>query len=177
MGNRADRQDCLASPRPPITPPRPGRRRHGRCVTLNCGRSSLGSTRRTTSPTEPTRCGTTSTTSTGSGWRAAPWNGSCGRWACRACVGADPGSKTTITDDGAERPADLVDRDFTATAPNRLWLADLTYVKTHAGLGVRGVHHRRVLEDGRRLAGIEVAAFGPGDRRPGDGYLLWAITE
>ena len=41
--------------------------------------------------------------------------------------------KTTITDDGAERPADLVDRDFTAEAPNRLWLADLTYVKTHAG--------------------------------------------
>jgi putative transposase len=41
--------------------------------------------------------------------------------------------KTTITDDGAERPADLVDRDFTVTAPNRLWLADLTYVKTHSG--------------------------------------------
>jgi putative transposase len=41
--------------------------------------------------------------------------------------------KTTITEDGAERPADLVDRDFTAPAPNRLWLADLTYVKTHAG--------------------------------------------
>src|SRR5690606_28635299 len=32
-----------------------------------------------------------------------------------------------------ERPADLVDRDFTVTAPNRLWLADLTYVRTHSG--------------------------------------------
>jgi hypothetical protein len=41
--------------------------------------------------------------------------------------------KTTISEDGTERPADLVDRDFTAPAPNRLWLADLTYVKTHAG--------------------------------------------
>ncbi len=41
--------------------------------------------------------------------------------------------KTAITDDGAERPADLVDRDFTAEAPNRLWLADLTHVKAHAG--------------------------------------------
>lgn len=41
--------------------------------------------------------------------------------------------KTTISDDGTERPADLVDRDFTAPAPNRLWLADLTYVKTHGG--------------------------------------------
>jgi putative transposase len=40
---------------------------------------------------------------------------------------------TTISEDRAERPADLVDRDFTAPAPNRLWLADLTYVKTHAG--------------------------------------------
>ncbi|MCZ2108806.1 MAG: IS3 family transposase, partial [Dehalococcoidia bacterium] len=41
--------------------------------------------------------------------------------------------KTTITDDGVERPVDLVERDFTAPAPNRLWLADLTYVKAHAG--------------------------------------------
>jgi putative transposase len=41
--------------------------------------------------------------------------------------------KTTITDDGTERPADLVDRDFCVEAPNRLWLADLTYVKTHSG--------------------------------------------
>lgn len=41
--------------------------------------------------------------------------------------------KTTISDDGAERPADLVERDFTADRPNRLWLADLTYVKTHSG--------------------------------------------
>ena len=41
--------------------------------------------------------------------------------------------RTTIPGGDADRPADLVDRDFTATAPNRLWLADLTYVKTHAG--------------------------------------------
>jgi putative transposase len=41
--------------------------------------------------------------------------------------------KTTTSDDGTERPADRVERDFTAAAPNRLWLADLTYVKTHAG--------------------------------------------
>jgi putative transposase len=41
--------------------------------------------------------------------------------------------RTTIADDSLLRPADLVDRDFTATAPNRLWLADLTYVKTNTG--------------------------------------------
>ncbi|MDE0804073.1 MAG: IS3 family transposase, partial [Acidimicrobiales bacterium] len=32
-----------------------------------------------------------------------------------------------------ERPEDLVDRKFAATAPNQLWVADLTYVRTHAG--------------------------------------------
>jgi putative transposase len=41
--------------------------------------------------------------------------------------------RTTVPDGEADRPTDLVDRDFTAEAPNRLWLADLTYVKTHSG--------------------------------------------
>jgi putative transposase len=40
---------------------------------------------------------------------------------------------TTSSDDRQHRPADLVDRRFKAPAPNRLWVADLTYVKTHAG--------------------------------------------
>jgi len=33
----------------------------------------------------------------------------------------------------SQRPADLVERVFTAAAPNRLWVADLTYVWTRAG--------------------------------------------
>ena len=41
--------------------------------------------------------------------------------------------RTTIADADACRPADLVKRDFAASAPNRLWLADLTYVRTHSG--------------------------------------------
>ena len=41
--------------------------------------------------------------------------------------------KTTASDDGAVRPADLVDRDFTADRPNQLWVADLTYVATWRG--------------------------------------------
>ena len=41
--------------------------------------------------------------------------------------------KTTIGDDAAARPADLVQRDFTATRPNQLWVADLSYVATWAG--------------------------------------------
>jgi putative transposase len=40
---------------------------------------------------------------------------------------------TTHADERQHRPDDLVDRQFTAPAPNRLWVADLTYVKTHAG--------------------------------------------
>jgi putative transposase len=41
--------------------------------------------------------------------------------------------KTTIPDDLAERPRDLVKRDFTAIRPNQLWVADLTYVATWRG--------------------------------------------
>lgn len=41
--------------------------------------------------------------------------------------------RTTVADDTQVRPADLVERQFTARAPNRLWVADLTYVKTHSG--------------------------------------------
>jgi putative transposase len=40
---------------------------------------------------------------------------------------------TTIPADQALRPRDLVERTFSAPAPNRLWVADLTYVKTHGG--------------------------------------------
>jgi putative transposase len=41
--------------------------------------------------------------------------------------------RTTFPDEAATRPADLVHRQFRAAAPNRLWVADLTYVKTNAG--------------------------------------------
>lgn len=40
---------------------------------------------------------------------------------------------TTIADENQLRPNDLVDRQFVAPAPNRLWVADLTYIKTHTG--------------------------------------------
>ena len=42
-------------------------------------------------------------------------------------------TRTTIPDEAATRPADLVERDFTAVCPNQLWVADLTYVATWAG--------------------------------------------
>ena len=43
------------------------------------------------------------------------------------------GYKTTVPDFAAQRPADLVERAFTATAPNQLWVADITYVATWRG--------------------------------------------
>ncbi|MFV1963523.1 MAG: IS3 family transposase, partial [Acidimicrobiia bacterium] len=43
--------------------------------------------------------------------------------------------RTTIPDESARRPPDLVDRDFTADAPNQLWVSDLTYVPTWDGMG------------------------------------------
>ncbi len=41
--------------------------------------------------------------------------------------------KTTTGDSEAVRPLDLVQRDFTASRPNELWVADLTYVATWSG--------------------------------------------
>jgi len=41
--------------------------------------------------------------------------------------------RTTIADEAAARPTDLVERDFAASHPNQLWVADLTYVATWAG--------------------------------------------
>lgn len=40
---------------------------------------------------------------------------------------------TTTPDHSADRPVDLVDRDFTAAAPNHLWVADFTYLRTTGG--------------------------------------------
>jgi putative transposase len=41
--------------------------------------------------------------------------------------------RTTVPSEFSPRPADLVNRTFSAPAPNRLWVADLTYVSTWAG--------------------------------------------
>ncbi len=41
--------------------------------------------------------------------------------------------RTTVRSAGASAAPDLVDRDFTASAPDRLWVADITYIPTWAG--------------------------------------------
>ena len=50
--------------------------------------------------------------------------------------GARPKRKrppTTVPGDPADRPSDLLDRCFHAAAPNRRWVADITYVQTISG--------------------------------------------
>ena len=43
------------------------------------------------------------------------------------------GTVTTLQSDDSRPVPDLVDRDFAVTAPDRLWVADITYVPTWAG--------------------------------------------
>ena len=56
---------------------------------------------------------------------------------------------TTVADETALRPPDLVDREFSATRPNQLWVADITYVATWAGFAyvafVIDVFSRRIV--------------------------------
>jgi transposase InsO family protein len=62
---------------------------------------------------------------------------------------------TTVRDDGTARPADLVQRTFTATRPNALWVADLTYVATWTGF----VYVAFVIDVfARRIVGWRVSA-------------------
>jgi transposase InsO family protein len=57
--------------------------------------------------------------------------------------------RTTFADPAAARPADLVQRQFAPPAPNRLWVADLTYVATWSGFAyvafVVDAYARRIL--------------------------------
>jgi putative transposase len=48
-------------------------------------------------------------------------------------VRRDKGARTTIPAKDGTRAGDLLDRDFTAAAPDRTWVTDFTYVRTWAG--------------------------------------------
>lgn len=87
--------------------------------------------------------------------------------------------RTTRPDDIAARHPDLVGRDFTATAPNQLWVTDLTYVPTWAGVayvcfiidaysriivGWRVAAHMRTT---MVLDAIEMARWSRGTQLPG----------
>ena len=62
---------------------------------------------------------------------------------------------TTQSQPAPDRPADLVDRTFTATRPNQLWVSDFTYVATWAGF----VYVAFVIDVfARRIVGWRVSA-------------------
>src|SRR5690606_8613272 len=62
--------------------------------------------------------------------------------------------RTTVPEPLAHRPDDLVQRNFTATRPNQLWVSDLTYVPTW-----RGFVYVAVVTDtsSRRIVGWRVS--------------------
>lgn len=63
--------------------------------------------------------------------------------------------RTTTPDPAAMRPGDLVERDFSASAPNRLWLADFTYLRCWEGV----VFFSFVIDAySRRIVGWQFAA-------------------
>ena len=84
------------------------------------------------------------------------------KWVARlmreaAIVGVHRRRSTHTTRRGTDEvpAADLVQRDFTATAPNQLWVADITYVPTWAGFLYLAV----VLDAySRRIVGWAMAA-------------------
>jgi putative transposase len=84
--------------------------------------------------------------------------------------------RTTVSDPNAQRPADLVERDFTAEAPDRLWVCDFTRVRCWEGVlyfaFVIDVYSRRVV--GWQLAGhmrdtlvLDALRMALAARRPG----------
>jgi putative transposase len=84
--------------------------------------------------------------------------------------------RTTVPAPITERPADLVDRVFSAAAPDHLWVADLTYVWTRAGFCyaafVIDAFSRRIvgwrvsssLRTDLALDALEMALWSRGDR-------------
>ena len=87
------------------------------------------------------------------------------------------GVTTTRRDPDARPAPDLVDRDFTATAPNQLWVADITFVPT-----ANGFLYLAVVLDAwsRKIVGwamathlraelvVDALEMAVGQRRPGD---------
>ncbi len=77
--------------------------------------------------------------------------------------------RTTVADPAAARPGDLVKRRFSPPAPDRLWVADFTYVPTWSAMVYVAVRHRRLFAADPRLAHGHQHAHCLGPRCPGAG--------
>jgi putative transposase len=94
--------------------------------------------------------------------------------------------RTTTADPRAQRPGDLVERDFTAQAPNRLWVGDFTYLRCWEGAlyfsFIIDVYSRMVV--GWQLAGnmrttlvLDALRMALGTRSPGADFTLIQHTD
>ena len=94
--------------------------------------------------------------------------------------------RTTIADPSAQRASDLVCRDFTAPAPDRLWVGDFTYLRTWEGrlffAFIIDVFSRMIV--GWQLAGhmrttlvLDALRMALGLRAPGADFQLVAHTD
>ncbi|WP_407698351.1 DDE-type integrase/transposase/recombinase [Streptomyces marianii] len=89
--------------------------------------------------------------------RGGPLHGRAPRARGRSARG-DPAKspRTTRPAPETDRPADLVERQFTASAPNQLWGADITYIRTFSGW----VYAAFVIDVfSRMVVGWQVATF------------------
>ena len=103
---------------------------------------------------------------------------------------------TTVSDPEQERAPDLVKRQFTATCPNQLWVADFTYVATWSGFvyvafvidvyarAIVGWRGSRAMKTGLVLVALEQAIWARKDREDlihhsdrGSQYLSIRYTE
>jgi putative transposase len=89
--------------------------------------------------------------------------------------------RTTVSVPGVRVCEDLVDRAFLATAPNRLWVADITYLRTWEGwlylVAVQDVYSRRIvgwsMADHLRTELVtDALQMALAQRRPAPG-LIW----
>ncbi len=94
--------------------------------------------------------------------------------------------RTTTSDPAAVKRPDLVNRDFTAAAPNRLWVGDLTYLRCWEGLVffafILDVYSRMIV--GWQLAGhmrtdlvLDALRMALGTREHGAEFALVAHTD
>jgi putative transposase len=94
--------------------------------------------------------------------------------------------RTTKPDPEAQRRPDLVERNFSATAPNRLWVGDLTYLRSWEGVTylafVIDAFSRKVL--GWQLAShmrtdlvLDALRMALAQRAPGADFQLVAHTD
>jgi putative transposase len=89
--------------------------------------------------------------------------------------------KTTVSVPGVRVCEDLVDRAFLAAAPNRLWVADITYLRTWEGwlylVAVQDIYSRRIVgwamdSHMRDELVIDALQMALAQRRPDPG-LIW----